>query len=99
MVGRHPVNDVDYAIQTTDAYVGIVGLTHPIAMTLPDASLYTVGQPLYIADETGQCSTTLPITVKPMIGQTIVGSTTIDMVVPGQKLIFHANGTSRWTVS
>ncbi|GJE61696.1 hypothetical protein [Methylobacterium trifolii] len=95
--GRKPVADANYGAQVADVYVGISALTVGRTVTLPAASAYPPGQTLFVADETGLCSPTLPITVAAAGSDTIAGQASITMGSPYQKLAFHSNGSNLWT--
>jgi hypothetical protein len=92
------VQDVNYAVKATDTYVGYATLTAPRTVTLPAASAYLYGQPLWIADETGQCSTDDPIVVAAAGSDTIAGQPNAIIANPYGKLAFHSNGTNLWTL-
>lgn len=95
---RRAVSDVNYAAQVADTYVAYAALTAPRTVTLPLASSYPPGQPLWVADETGNCSTDAPIIVAGAGGDTIAGQPNVSMASPYQKLALHSNGTDLWTV-
>ena len=96
--GRKAVDDTPYVALPSDSYVGFVGLTAPRTVTLPQANAYPPGQPLWIADETGLCSTGTPIIVAAIGNDTIVGQANISLASPYQKLALHSNGTNLWTI-
>ena len=95
---RAAVNDTSYAAKATDTYVGFTALTAPRTVTLPLANTYPPGQPLWIADETGGCSTDHPIVVAAAGSDTIAGQSNVVAASPYQKLAFHTNGTNLWTL-
>ncbi|KTS09743.1 hypothetical protein SB2_11860 [Methylobacterium radiotolerans] len=74
-------------------------LTAARTITLPNAAAYRPGQPLYVADESGACSSTLTITVATAGTDTIAGQPSVSMGSPYQKLAFHSNGLNLWTVA
>lgn len=96
--GRVAVNDTPYSIKTTDTYVGVASLTAPRTLTLPQASAYPPGQPLYIADESGQCSTDNRIIIAASGSDTIGGQPSDFIANPYGKAALHTNGTNLWTV-
>lgn len=64
--GTHtPVADLDYQCLPTDQQVGMVTLTTPRTVFLPDVDTFPLGTDLVIADESGACSDVLTITIRP----------------------------------
>lgn len=101
---RTAVADAAYTIKITDTYVGVTSLSAGRTLTLPTASVYPAGQALYIADESGSCSTALPLTIVPGGTDTIAGKSSGDaspfqMATPWQKIVLHSNGNNSWTVA
>lgn len=97
-IGRHAVNDTNYSVAAADTYVALTALTAPRTITLPFADAYPLGQALWIADESGACSTEAPIIVAAAGGTTIAGQPNVVLASPFQKLAFHSNGTNLWTI-
>jgi hypothetical protein len=97
-IGRAAVNNADYLVKPTDTYVGVTNLTAPRTLTLPFADSYPPGQTLFIADESGQCSTDTPIIIAASGSDTIAGQINDTMQSPFQKVALHTNGTSMWIV-
>ncbi|KQP82848.1 hypothetical protein [Methylobacterium sp. Leaf117] len=95
---RAAVQDTNYAVKVADTYVGLAKLTAPRTITLPAANAYPQGQPLYVADETGDCSTDRSIIVTAAGSDTIVGQPNQIIASPYGKFAFHSNGTNLWTV-
>ncbi len=96
-IGRKSVSDVNYAALASDAYIAATSLTASQTITLPAASSFPPGQPLYIADKTGLLSNTLVLTIQRAGSDTIAGQTSVDMMSPYQKLVLHSNGSNLWT--
>lgn len=96
-VGRRKIDDQNVSISSSDYYVSFRTLTAGRAVTLPPASSYAAFPPLYIADESGQCSFDAPITVLPAGSDTIAGATSQQLIGPYQKVVLHSNGTNLWT--
>lgn len=92
------VSDTNYAAKATDTYVGFSALTAPRTVTLPAASDFPRAQPLWIADETGNCSTDRPIIAAALGSDTIAGQANVSAASPYQKLCLHSNGSNLWTV-
>lgn len=95
---RHAVADANYLAQASDTYVGFTALTAPRAITLPPADAYPQGQALWIADETGLCSTGTPINILAAGSDTIAGQALVTLASPYGKLALHSNGSNLWTV-
>lgn len=98
-VGRKAVNDANYAVILSDAYIGFTALTAARTVALPPATNYPAGQGLVIADESGACSATLSITALASGGDTVAGTASIMLGAPYQKVTFHCNGSNLWTYS
>lgn len=101
--GRVAVVDQDYTANPRNAYIAFTALTAPRTVTLPAASAYPQGVPLFIADESGNCSPTLMITIAAK-GQDGIGGPSgaqpsVTIGSPFQKLAFNSNGSNLWTVS
>ncbi len=93
------VSDANYSAAITDTYIGFRALTAPRTVTLPAASTYPQGQSFTIADESGNCSTPVPITIAISGSDTIAGSTSVQMSTGYLTLTLHSNGTNLWTVA
>ncbi len=91
------VQDVDATVAPTTAYVGIRALTASRTISLPSATSYPTGQPLYIADESGACSDTRRIIIAAAGSDTIAGQPSLALASPYQKLTLHSNGSNLWT--
>lgn len=66
--GHTSVSDANYQILVTDVQVGVIALTAPRVLSLPDVDSFPLGQDLVIADESGACSDALTITIQPRAG-------------------------------
>jgi hypothetical protein len=75
----------------------MTALTANRTLTLPSASSYPPAQTLYVADESGACSSALTITMAAAGSDTIAGQSSVAMGSPYQKLAFHSNGSNLWT--
>lgn len=95
---RTTVSDAAYTILASDVYVAMTALTVARTFTLPAASAFPVGQPLYIADESGACSAINLITVAAAGTDTIAGQPTMTMGAPYQRIALHSNGSNLWIV-
>ena len=92
-VGRNAIFGGSYTMLASDTLVAITG-QGGATLTLPAASSYTVGQPLYIKDEGGKANLH-PIVI---IG-TIDGSTTNSISYPYGTMQLYSNGTAWFTLN
>lgn len=105
-LGHTSVFDRDYTAATSDVQVGFRTLTGPRIVTLPDVDAFPLGQDLVIADESGACSETLTIKIRPgaNTGDTIGGAepdqgTSIPTIVlssPYQAVRFRRGAANLW---
>jgi len=95
--GRKAIANANYAAVPSDAYVGVTQLTAARTISPPAAASFEPGQALYIADESGSCSESLPIIVLASGSDAIAGQPSVLLVAPYQKLTFHSNGANLWT--
>lgn len=95
---RRVVADVSQNLASTESCVALTSLTATRTLTLPPASSFPAGQPLYIMDETGACSLSVRIVVAAASGDTIAGQSSFELVSPYQKIVLHSNGSNLWTV-
>ena len=96
--GRTAISDANYTIARTDVYVAMTALSSARTITLPSAATFAPGQPLYIADESGNAGT-YTITIAAAGSDLIAGQSSASMTFGYQKLIFHSNGSNLWTVA
>lgn len=91
------VSDADYQCLTGDAQVGIIALTAPRTISLPDVDTFPF-RDLVIADESGSCSEALTITIQPGAGtgDTIAGASSIVLSSPYQGLRFRRGAANLW---
>ncbi|CAO4183360.1 hypothetical protein [Methylorubrum aminovorans] len=77
-LGHQAVADANYQCLTTDVQVGLTALTASRTVSLPDVDSFPFGQDLVIADESGACSDTVLIKIRPGVGtgDTIGGADT-----------------------
>ena len=92
---------MNYQILATDVQVGVIALTAPRVLSLPDVDSFPLGQDLVIADESGACSETLSITIQPGSGTDDViggpdGPTTILLSSPYQAVRFRRGAANLW---
>jgi hypothetical protein len=91
------VSDANYQCLSSDAQVGMITLTAPRVISLPDVDTFPF-RDLVIADESGACSDTLTITIQPGAGtgDTIAGATSIVLSSPYQGLRFRRGAANLW---
>lgn len=77
--GHTIVSDTNYQCLATDVQIGIVTLTAPRVIFLPDVDTFPLGQDLVIADESGACSDAILIKISAGAGTgDIIGGADID---------------------
>lgn len=93
--------DADYVALSDDTQIGFAVLSAPRTVTLPDVDLYPIGQVLFIADESGQCSVDRPITIAVGAGtnDTIAGQTAIQITDAYQGLGFRRGAANVWIIA
>jgi hypothetical protein len=94
---RTAVADAAYTVLTTDRIVAYSSISAARAVTLPAASAYPVGVPLWIIDESGSCSGTNTITVNRAGSDTIDGATSFVLDAPYATVCLASNGSNKWT--
>ncbi|MCJ2112975.1 hypothetical protein MKK64_17480 [Methylobacterium sp. E-025] len=101
VLGHTPVFDQNYVAQTTDTQIGFANLTVPRTVTLPDVDSYPLGQVLFIADESGQCSVDRPITIAAGVGtgDSIAGQPAIQLTDAYQGLGFRRGAANVWIIA
>ena len=94
------VDDGHYQCLPDDVQVGMIALTAPRVIYLPDIDAYPPGQDLVIADESGFCSETLTITIQPSpnFGDIIGGAdnSTVVLSNPYQVQGFRRGAANVW---
>lgn len=95
---RTAVSDAAYAVLTTDRLVAYTTLTAARAVTLPAASAYPTGTRLIVVDETGNCSSSLTITLNRAGSDTINGATSFAINTAYGNVALESNGSNAWTV-
>ncbi len=99
--GHTPGIDTDYQIKVSDAHVGFVTLITPRTAPRPDADSYPLGQVLFIADGSGQCSTTRPITIAVGVGSgdSIAGASAIQLSDAYLDIGFRRGAANVWIIA
>jgi hypothetical protein len=100
------VSDTAYAVPTPSPYsfpwvstVGYTTLTATRVVSLPAASAYPAGAPLRIVDETGNCSSSVNITVTPNGTDDINGvNASVALSSAYAHIALLSDGVSKWTV-
>lgn len=100
-IGHTAAPDSDYQALATDVQIGFAVLTSPRTVILPDVDLYPIGQVLFIADESGQCSVDRPITVAVGAGtsDTIGGQAAIQITDAYQGIGFRRGAANLWIIA
>ncbi|UMY16673.1 hypothetical protein MMB17_18600 [Methylobacterium organophilum] len=100
-IGHTTVQDADYQCLPSDVQVGIATLTAGRTISLPDVDSYPMGQTLFIADESGACSETRPITVQAGAGtgDSIAGQASLQITNPYQGLGFRRGAANLWILA
>lgn len=93
--------DANYQALVTDVQIGFATLTASRTVTLPDVDVYPLGQALFIADESGQCSSTRPIiiTVGSGTGDTIAGQPALQLTDAYQGIGLRRGAANVWIIS
>lgn len=99
--GHTPVPDANYQCLQNDVQVGMIALTAPRTISLPDVDSFPLGQDLVIADESGACSDALTITIQPGSGTGDIiggpeGATTIVLFSPYQAVRLRRGAANLW---
>jgi len=95
---RTAVSDAAYTVLTTDRIVAYTSISAARTVSLPAASTYPVGAPLWVIDESGSCSGTNTITVARAAADTIDGATNAVLDAPYAAMCLTSNGMSKWTL-
>jgi hypothetical protein len=95
---RTSISDAAYTVLTTDRIVAYTSISAARTVSLPAASTYPVGAPLWVIDESGSCSGTSTITVARAWSDTIDGATNVVLDVPYAAMCLTSNGLSKWTL-
>lgn len=99
--GHTPVPDANYQCLQNDVQVGMIALTAPRTISLPDVDSFPLGHDLLIADESGACSDALTITIQPGSGTGDIiggpeGATTIVLFSPYQAVRLRRGAANLW---
>jgi Major tropism determinant N-terminal domain len=95
---RTAVLDAAYSALTTDRMIAYTALTAARAVALPAASAFPTGTRLLVIDETGNCSSTLSITLNRAGSDTIGGGTSVVINQAYGFAAIESNGSNAWTV-
>lgn len=100
-IGHTAAPDANYQALVTDVQIGFAVLSASRTVTLPDVDLYPMGQVLFIADESGQCSVDRPIiiTVGAGTNDTIAGNTSEQLSNAYQGLGFRRGAANVWIIA
>lgn len=97
-LGHTAVADTDYQGLATDVQIGFTSLTAARTVYLPDVDTYPLGQVLFVADESGNCSETIKITIAVSAGSgdTIAGQASQTLTSPYQGQGFRRGAANLW---
>lgn len=91
-------SNVDYAFAATVNIAMQTGtLTAVRSVTLPLASSFAAGVPIYVADFSGSVTPTNYLNIQRAGSDTIGGQTSVRMTLPGDVLEFKTDGASEWS--
>lgn len=97
---RTPRGDADYAMISSDRYVGLTAtLTAPRTWTLPDASAMVGGTQIDVMDEAGGIDPTNTLTIACVGAQEINNASTFVLNAPGAGVRLISNGVDAWTTA
>jgi hypothetical protein len=97
-VSRTAVSDANYTVLPTDRLIAYAAITAARTVTLPPAASYPVGVILWIADQSGACSTTNTITISRAGSDTIDGGASALLNAAYDATALTSDGVSRWTI-
>lgn len=96
---RTPVADTAYVILPTDRMVAYTALTAARVVSLDASSAFPTGTSLIVVDETGNCTSTLSITITPNGSDTINGvNAAIVLNAAYARVTLESNGAGKWTI-
>jgi hypothetical protein len=100
-IGHKAAPDADYQALVTDTQIGFAVLSAPRTVFLPDVDAYPLGQVLFIADESGQCSVDRPITISVTAGtgDTIAGQQAIQITDAYQGIGLRRGAANVWIIA
>lgn len=93
---RSTAADVNSTVTNLMNYLGYTTLTAARTVTLPAASAFNAGQRITIADETGNCSATLTLTINRAGSDTINGLTSYVLSNARSSVTLVSDGVSGW---
>jgi hypothetical protein len=97
---RTAVADAGYSATIYDRTIAYTSITATRAVALPTAASYPAGITLRVVDESGQCSSTLALTLTPNGADVIKGppGQGLSVTLPYGYIAIESNGTNQWTV-
>lgn len=94
---RTAVADAAYTILSTDKYVALASITASRIFTLPAANSVNAGYEIIIADESGNISSTITLTLN-RAGSDLIDGTTSEIITSAYGFRrFISDGSSKWT--
>ena len=98
VASRTAVADAAYTVLTSDREVSFATLTATRIVTLCAASAYPIGTDLLIADDSGNCSATIIISVAAAGSDHISGATSLTITTAYGSIRLRSNGSNGWKV-
>lgn len=95
---RVAVADIAYNVLASDRSVAFTALSAARNLNLPPASIFPVGTPLTIFDESGSCSATNSIVITAGGSDKIDGASTANIATPYGFLVLQTDGAGKWTI-
>ena len=95
---RTAISDTNYAALATDRLVAYTAITASRTVTLPASSAFPTGHLLTIVDESGQATTTTPITIARAVADLINVATSTLIATPYGFVTLANNGAGKWLV-
>jgi hypothetical protein len=96
---RQEVADAAATASVRSSVVVYKTLTASRVLTLPSAKLYPKDTPLIIADESGNCSASVVVSVTAAANETILGLASVTLTRPFQRIVLYSNGNTNWSIS
>ena len=95
---RTAVADAAYTATTADRIIAYTSITAARAVSLPAASAFPVGTPLWVVDESGAVTGTNYIAINRNGSDTINGASSVALTGPYQAVAIESNGSNGWGI-
>ncbi len=97
-LSRTSVNDVSYTALTADRIIAYTTITASRTVTLPAAASFPQGATLWIADESGACSTSVNIVISRSGSDVVDGLASAVLNAAYDSICLMSNGVGKWTL-